>query len=96
MRICVLSAAARRCCQFAIQFQRSIDHGLQSELFYRGDMTKTKWKRHDFKTIVATHDFARLRALLANKKLWGNVDQNRYDSRLKFLDEESRRRDDTP
>ncbi len=56
------------------------------DLFYRGDMTKRKWKRYNFKKMVDTNDRARLRTLLANRALWGNVDTNRYKARLGYVD----------
>lgn len=56
------------------------------DLFYRGDLTKTKWNTHNMAAIVTGNDRAGFRRLLADRSLWGNVDTNRYQARLAYLD----------
>ncbi|MCB9550601.1 MAG: LysM peptidoglycan-binding domain-containing protein [Myxococcales bacterium] len=56
------------------------------DLFYRGDLTKSKWNAHNMAAIVTGNDRAGFRRLLADRSLWGNVDTNRYQARLAYLD----------
>ncbi|MEZ4437242.1 MAG: SH3 domain-containing protein, partial [bacterium] len=56
------------------------------DLFYRGDLTRTKWREHGMAAIVTGNDRAGFRRLLADRSLWGNLDTNRYQARLAYLD----------
>ena len=55
------------------------------DLFFRGDMTRRKWKANNFKRIVSGNDTAALLRLLRNRSLWGNVDTSRYEARIAYL-----------
>ncbi len=55
------------------------------DLFYRGDMTRSKWEAHDFARITAESDWSGMLGLLNNRELWGNIDTNRYLARVAYL-----------
>lgn len=63
------------------------------DLFYRGDLTKKKWNAHGMAAIVTGGDRAGFRRLLADRSLWGNIDTNRYQARLAYLDRAAARQE---
>lgn len=64
------------------------------DLFYRGDMTYRKWNAHGFAAIVTADDLAAMQAKLEVRELWGNVDTNRYQSRIGYI-QAARMQDET-
>lgn len=52
------------------------------DLFFRGDMTKSKWDTHGLAAIVRRDDMAAMLRLLRNRRLWPGIDTNRYRLRV--------------
>jgi hypothetical protein len=52
------------------------------DLFFRGDLTKSKWDTHGLAAIVRRDDMEAMLRLLRNRRLWPGIDTNRYRLRV--------------
>ncbi|MDX9723114.1 MAG: peptidoglycan-binding protein [Myxococcota bacterium] len=54
------------------------------DLFFRGDMTKSKWNANGFAAIVEKNDLSGMLTKLGQRGLWSNVDDNRFAVRQTY------------